>query len=117
MITMNTMNTMNTMITINTVNRLGIFYGYPSLVNGANGNISLAVDTFKLYNQLIFGADLENVSHSDHTKTTSIINDPNMSTVQIFGYVDSILSLSAFKKRVDLWKNMNVHGIFCDRFG
>lgn len=94
--------------------RLAIYYGYPSLVNGSGGNVVAAVSVFKMYDQLILGAGLENVSHPDHSKTRSIIGELGMLNVQVFGYIDSTL---AFKKRVDLWKEMGVEGIFCDKFG
>lgn len=97
--------------------KLAIYYGYPSLVNGSAGNLNSAVNTFKNYDMVVFGAGLEQSTHPDHNNTISIINNSNMANTKAFGYIDSTLSINTFKNRVDLWTSMGVKGIFADRFG
>lgn len=105
------------MTSINIPKKLAIYYGYPSLINGSDGNLSSAINVFKIYDQIIFGAGLEYTSHPDHNNTINIINNSNMSNVQSFGYIDSTISIDLFEERVILWKQMGIKGIFCDQFG
>jgi hypothetical protein len=97
--------------------KLAIYYSYPSLVNGAAGNISAAVATFSQYDLIVFGDGLQLSSHPDNSNTISIINDPAMANVLVFGYIDSTLDLDTIQTNIDLWFDMGVKGIFCDRFG
>ncbi len=39
--------------------RLAIYYGYPSLVNGANGDVEKAASVFSAYDVVILGDGLE----------------------------------------------------------
>ncbi|AYV78850.1 MAG: hypothetical protein Edafosvirus39_3 [Edafosvirus sp.] len=98
--------------------KLAIYYGIPSLVNNSNSSITSAVNTFKQYDLLVLGDGPEVPSHQDHNNTISIINDANMINTQVYGYIDSTISISSFTTKVSQWKAMgNVKGIFCDRFG
>jgi len=96
--------------------KLAIYYGYPSLVNGSS-TIQEAVDTFKVYDLIVFGAGLENILHPDYLKTIQIINHQEMTQTEIYGYIDSTLSITNIKVKIDLWKLTGVEGIFCDQFG
>jgi hypothetical protein len=110
--------------------RLAIYYGYPSLVNGANGDIAKAVSAFSLYDVVVFGDGLEFNDHqaarvaqgdpAEHQKLVQIIAGMKRlnSGVRIYGYVPlgeyQHLSDSEIQQRVGLWKQMGVAGIFLD---
>lgn len=83
--------------------KLAIYYGMPSQVNGANGNINTAVDIFNDYDALVFGDSLEfpqytgaigqipyygcdQNSHFDHDATQQIIKLLKLNT-KVYGYV------------------------------
>lgn len=100
-----------------TPKKLAIYYGWPSAVNGAGGDVATAVNTYKDYKLVIFGQGLENDSHPDHANTTAIINHPDMANTQTFGYVDATLDLDDIQVKIDLWGSMGVNGIFVDQFG
>src|SRR5579885_2427166 len=104
-------------IPINVPKKLAIYYGYPSAINNANGNISQAVATFNQYDMVVFGATLEQNSHPDHNNTIAIINDPSMANTICFGYINSTDSLDIIQGQIDAWQSMGVKGIFCDQFG
>lgn len=38
--------------------KLAIYYGYPSLVNGSNGNLNVATEVFNDYDIVVFGDGL-----------------------------------------------------------
>jgi hypothetical protein len=96
---------------------LAVYYGWPSAVNGAGGSVPLAVQTFKEYSQVVFGAGLEDPSHGDHANLVAILADPDMAPVQSFGYIDSTLDLSVVQSKIDQWVATGVKGIFLDQFG
>lgn len=96
---------------------LAIYYGYPSLINNSNGNISNAINILKNYDMIIFGSGLEQSSHSDHKNTKNIILHPNMINTKVYGYIDSTISINQFKNKTDNWQKLGVKGIFADRFG
>ena len=97
--------------------RLAIFYGWPSAVNGAGGNVNMAVAVFKDYKVVVFGTGLEDVSHPDHANTAAIIAHPDMNSVHCYGYIDATLALDVIQSRIDKWFDMGVKGIFMDQFG
>ncbi len=87
--------------------RLAVYFGYPSAVNGAGGDINAAADVFDDYDVVILGAWLHlpqydpqdpnrnnavwdngctQNAHEDHDNTTAIINLVPPTTA-IFGYV------------------------------
>ncbi|SFI20465.1 cadherin-like domain-containing protein [Nitrosomonas sp. Nm34] len=85
---------------------IAIYYGMPSLVNGANGNVSTAVDVFNDYDAVVFGDSLQfpqytgafgqipyfgcdQNSHFDHDLTQQIIKQlqPPSGKTQVYGYV------------------------------
>lgn len=100
-----------------TPQKLAIYYGWPSAVNGSGGNVETAVNTYKVYDLLVFGQGLENESHPDHANTVSIINHADMANTSVFGYVDALLDLDDIQEKIDLWASMGVKGIFVDQFG
>ena len=53
--------------------KLAIYYGWPSAVSGAGGNVTTAANVFKDYDQVVLGAGLEDGTHPDHTNTAAII--------------------------------------------
>jgi len=98
-----------------------IYYGFPSLINGAK-SIDEAVDTYKLYNYVILGDGLHKTTHQEHINTQTLIGHPLMQENKVFGYIDAgvstqNLSIKDIKKAVDSWKEMGVIGIFLDDFG
>jgi hypothetical protein len=86
--------------------RLAFYYGFPSAVNGAGGNLDRAIDAFNKFDLLVFGDTIEfpqfksvagqvadfgcsQNSHYDHDNTQLIINrlqTPGGHT-QVYGYV------------------------------
>lgn len=100
-----------------TPKKLAIYYSYPSLVNGSNGNLSAAVAVFSQYDLLVFGDGLQDPSHPDNANTISIINDAAMANTAVFGYINATLSLDQIQNKIDQWAIMGVKGIFCDQFG
>jgi hypothetical protein len=97
--------------------KLAVFYGWPSTVNGAGGNVADAVNTFKVYDLVVFGTGIEEPTHGDHANVVSIINHPDMANTEVYGYIDAVLDLDDIQTKIDLWAEMGVKGIFMDRFG
>jgi hypothetical protein len=97
--------------------KLAVYYGWPSAVNSAGGDVNAAVNTFKNYQTVVFGDGLQETSHPDHANTVSIINHTDMSGTEVFGYIDSTLSLNTIQEKIDKWVVMGVAGIFFDKFG
>lgn len=120
--------------------RLAIYYGYPSLVNGANGDVEKAASVFGAYDVVILGDGLEFPDRGsvrypvgdpeEHQKVLRIIaalRDRGSGT-RFYGYVclgeipslrgEKIsLSPEQLEERVNLWKRMGVAGIFLDEAG
>jgi len=93
--------------------KLLIYYGYPSLFNGST-TIQGATRLFDKYDIVVLGAGLESPEHPDHLNALKIIQ---RSRATFYGYVQSTLPLDEAKKRIDLWTDMGVAGIFLDEFG
>jgi hypothetical protein len=96
--------------------KLAIYYGYPSLINGAT-TIQAAIDVFKAYDVVVLGAGLEVNSHPDHTKTTQIITNSQLSNTKFFSYIDCTKTLNKITSTIDKIKATGMDGVFCDRFG
>ena len=120
--------------------RLAIYYGYPSLVNVANGDVEKAASVFSRYDVVILGDGLEfpdkpfgRYSPGDpeeHLKVLRIIRavrDRSPGT-RFYGYVclgeiptpngEKIsLTRKQLEERMLLWKHMGVVGIFLDEAG
>ena len=101
--------------------RLAIFYGWPSQVNDAHGDLDRAAATFAQFDLVVLGDGLEDPSHEEHANTQAIIGDLNASGVQVFGYVDlgstQNLSMPVVHAYVEEWHAMGVAGIFVDEAG
>jgi hypothetical protein len=120
--------------------RLAIYYGYPSLVNGANGDVDKAASVFSAYDVVILGDGLEFPDHQsgryppgnpeEHQKALRIIAAvrDRRSGTRFYGYAclgeipspngEKIsLTPGQMEQRVRLWKQMGVTGIFLDEAG
>ncbi len=107
---------------INIPKRLGIYYGWPSLVQGANGNLSSAIETFNQFDLIVFGDGIASPSHGDHNNTQIIIQALNNYGKLTFGYVDlgvttQNLSISQMQTIVNNWTAMGIQGIMWDDAG
>jgi hypothetical protein len=114
--------------------RAAFFYGYPSLVNGAQGDIARAAKVFSSYDIIVLGDGVEfptmvknrqpvGVGRIEYDRSKQIIASVlNQKTqAEFFGYVclgdSQALSLASIKHRVVLWKELGVSGIFLDEAG
>jgi len=119
---------------------LAIYYGYPSLVNGSNGDVGKAASVFSAYDVVILGdgiefPDKESGRHptgdpEEHQRSLRIIaavRDRSPGT-RFYGYIclgeipspkgEKIsLTPEQLEERVRLWKHMGVAGIFLDEAG
>ena len=101
---------------------LCIYYGWPSLVNGSSGNLTMATDTFAQFDLIVFGDGIWKDSHGDHINTTTIIGNLNAAGKAAYGYVDlgvttQDLTYAEMTQAVDGWDSMGVKGIFWDDAG
>ena len=114
--------------------RLAIYYGIPSLVNGAAGNVERAAAVFAEYDMVVFGDGLEftdvvrgrtpaGAGAQEHERTRAIMarlaQGPRHT--RVYGYIDlghsQKLPLDEIERRVSLWKAMGAYGIFFDEAG
>jgi hypothetical protein len=115
-------------------NRLAIYYGYPSVVNGAAGDVEKAAKAFSTYDVVVLGDGVEfadqrsdrtppGVGAEENQKARSIIAAlaQRRPAVKVFGYIclgdSQKLSEQEIQRRVQLWKEMGVSGIFLDEAG
>lgn len=120
--------------------RMAIYYGYPSLVDGSNGDLQRAADVFSKYDVVILGDGIEFPDRAsrgstpgdplEHQKALRIIasvRNGNPRT-RFFGYVclgeiqspeqgEISLTPEQIEDRIRLWKRMGVAGIFLDEAG
>jgi hypothetical protein len=94
---------------------LAIYYGWPSVVNGAGG-VELAVRAFALFSAVVFGGGLEDPAHPDHANTREIIARLVGSGVEVYGYLSlpRLSSLGGLAAAVGRWAALGVSGIFWD---
>lgn len=102
--------------------RLLVYYGYPSLINGANGNVATAAGQFSQYSHVVLGDGLQAAAHPDHGKTQQIIAHPLVASTKFFGYIDlgvstQNLSIAVIDQRAAAWAAMGVDGVLLDDFG
>jgi hypothetical protein len=109
--------------------KLAIYYGFPSLVNGSDGDLLAATEVFNDYDLVVLGERLQDPDHPDHTNTKTIINKlgvrPNKTAV--YGYIpigvtnlpsnQTSLSFLQIQQRAEAWAEMGVAGIFLDQAG
>jgi hypothetical protein len=114
--------------------RLAIYYGYPSLVNGAAGDLRQAADTFAPYDVVVFGDGLElgepgggrarerrgRTEHESAGDIIRLVHESGRRTA-FYGYVDlgssQHLTAPELQRRIQLWAAMGVKGIFLDEAG
>lgn len=99
--------------------RLLVYYGWPSLINGAD-TARAAADHFDRYDHVILGAGLEHPKHPNHDATRQILD--LLSRPLVFGYVDlgvttNDLDPAEISQRVHLWRQVGAGGIFYDDAG
>jgi hypothetical protein len=112
--------------------RLAIYYGIPSLVNGAGGDIERAARAFAEYEVVVFGDGLEydrprvegpSAGPVEHGRTRAIVKRlaATRPAVQVFGYLPlgdtQRLSWGSLADGVRRWLDMGIHGIFLDEAG
>jgi hypothetical protein len=107
--------------------RLAIYYGYPSLVEGADGSVSHAVSVFGRYDVIVFGGRLEVGNPSPDLEieaplVAQIIQRLRLRPQQpvVYGYVElgrSQPSDAEIVRRVDGWKRLGADGILLDEGG
>jgi hypothetical protein len=95
--------------------KLCIYYGWPSTVK--DWTVAGAASVFKDYDLVVFGAGLEDSSHSDHQNTDDIINHTDMSNTEVYGYITIQDGQTANETKIDNWNTMGVAGIFVDEYG
>lgn len=112
--------------------RFAIYYGYPSLINGSQGDIDKAVEAFSRYSLVVLGDGLEfadtvtdrkppGVGSREHALTREIIRRFKEGGTRFYGYIaignTQRLSLEEIEHRIRLWADMGVEGIFLDEAG
>ncbi|CAF1194081.1 unnamed protein product [Rotaria sordida] len=116
------MNNSSSSLSVNVPKRLGIYYGWPSLVQGANWNLTAAINTFSQFDLIVFGDGIASPYHGDHANTQTIIQSLNNLGKLTFGYVDlgvitQNLSISQMQTTVNNWLAMGIKGIMWDDAG
>lgn len=111
--------------------RLVIYYGYPSLVNGASGNAARALAIFAAYDVIVLGDGLEvdgveggrGAGHEEHAFTARLIEGLRLAPRRptVFGYVDlgstQRLHLREVARRLDRWARIGAAGVLLDEAG
>ncbi len=67
---------------------LGVYYGWPSLVENSQGDVTKASNWFQQFDLIVFGDGIWKNTHGDHSKTTAIIRNLIAHDKKVFGYVD-----------------------------
>ncbi|RAV19360.1 S-layer homology domain-containing protein [Paenibacillus contaminans] len=104
------------------LSRLGIYYGIPSLVNGADGDLAKALQAFEPFEMLIFGSGVEDPEYADYARSSKVVTALSEQGKRIFGYVDlgvstSDLTYARMELAVDQWKRLGASGIYLDDAG
>jgi hypothetical protein len=98
---------------------VAIYYGYPSLVNGAKGDLDKAAAVFNRYRIIVFGDGIELPGHTDHANVERLI--PKLTNVRVFGYVcigaSQKLPLQQVRSRILAWQRLGANGVFLDEAG
>lgn len=100
-----------------------IYYSWPSVINGSNGNVELAAAEFARYDVLVLGDLLEKTSHPDHANTVAILAHPALAETQVYGYIDlgvspgQALPIEEIELRLDEWQATGADGVLFDEFG
>jgi hypothetical protein len=70
--------------------KLLVYYGWPSLINNAKGDLDAAARAFAYYEYVILGAGLEVIDHDDHASTVTVIKRIAYlagDATKVFGYI------------------------------
>jgi hypothetical protein len=67
---------------------LAIYYGWPSLVENSQGDVTKASNWFEKFDLVVFGDGIWKTTHGDHAKTETIIGNLIARNKKAFGYVD-----------------------------
>ncbi len=102
--------------------RLAIYYGWPSYMNGAGGNITQALTIFTRFDVIVFGDGIEHPSHGDYTNTVAINDELRNSNIEVYGYIDlgvttQNLDSVTISTYIDEWITAGASGIFFDDAG
>ena len=107
-----------------TLQKLAIYYGYPTLVNDARGEVGKGVKVFAQFSHVVLGGGLEkdgNRLRPKHPDRKIIEQAPE---TEFFGYVNLGItnspephSMDEIRERIAAWKEMGVAGIFFDAVG
>lgn len=111
--------------------RLGIYYGYPSLVNGAAGRLERAAAVFGDYDVVVLGDGLEfgkqaaggHAEHEEHAFTVQLLQElaHGQHRPEVYGYVDlgrtEQLKAPELAERIALWRQTGADGVFLDEAG
>ena len=93
---------------------LSIYYGWPSLVENSQGDVTVASKWFQQFDLIVLGDGIWQNTHGDHLKTKTIISNLIGQRKKVFGYVDlgvSTQNLSEMKMReaVNGWLAMGAN--------
>jgi hypothetical protein len=111
--------------------RLAIYYGYPSLVEDARGDVARAAAVFGAYDVVVFGDGLAGAPdaaadaglRAERERIGPIIGALHATArrPRIYGYIDlgssQNLALAEIERRVDAWRRLGADGIFFDEAG
>jgi hypothetical protein len=111
--------------------RLAIYYGYPSLVEDARGDVARAAAVFGEYDVIVFGDGLEGAPEAaadaglraERERIGPIVRALHASPrhPRIYGYIDlgssQRLPLAEIERRIDAWRRLGADGIFFDEAG
>ncbi len=93
---------------------LAIYYGWPSLVENSQGDVTKASNWFQKFDLIVFGDGIWKKTHGDHLKTETIIENLINGGKKVFGYVDlgvstQNLSDAQMREAVDGWSAMGAN--------
>ena len=111
--------------------RLAIYYGYPSLVEDARGDVVRAAAVFGEYDVVVFGDGLEGAAdaaadaglRAERERIGPIIRSLHATArhPRIYGYIDlgssQNLPLAEIERRIAAWRRLGADGIFFDEAG
>lgn len=101
---------------------LCIFYGFPSLINSAKGDLTVASAEFGKFHLIVLGDGLSKTTHPDYGNTKIIIANLNAKKRIVMGYVDLGVSTNnhsetTLRQQIDGWKTLGASAIFFDDAG
>lgn len=103
--------------------QFALYYGWPSVVGGANGDVERAAATFARFAVVVFGDGLEHPDHPDFPRTAAVLRRlREIGTTRIFGYVDlgvttQNLALATVLGYAEAWQRLGAAGILLDDAG